>query len=104
MSAHKTAALLSCAGVLGAVLGGADDRRVEALRTFGWELGGAFQAVDDALAIWAPRAGRWATCARQGTSRPWRASRGPATCASTESRPWCSASSPHPARPARASI
>ena len=52
MSAHKTAALLSCAGVLGAVLGGADDRRVEALRTFGWELGVAFQAVDEVLGIW----------------------------------------------------
>ena len=52
MSAHKTAALLSCAGVLGAVLGGAEDRRVEGLRRFGWDLGVAFQAVDDVLGIW----------------------------------------------------
>ena len=52
MSAHKTAALLSCAGVLGAVLGGAEYRRVEGLRRFGWDLGVAFQAVDDVLGIW----------------------------------------------------
>lgn len=52
MSEHKTAALLSCATVLGGVLGGGDDRQVAALRGFGRHLGVAFQAVDDLLGIW----------------------------------------------------
>ncbi len=52
MSSHKTAALLSCSGVLGALLGGGSDEQVEALRAFGRHLGIAFQAVDDVLGIW----------------------------------------------------
>jgi len=52
MSAHKTALLLSCAPALGAILGGADAPWVESLRSFGFELGVAFQAVDDLLGIW----------------------------------------------------
>jgi len=52
MSAHKTALLLSCAPALGAILGGADASRIAALRTFGFELGVAFQVVDDLLGIW----------------------------------------------------
>jgi geranylgeranyl diphosphate synthase type I len=52
MSAHKTAALLSCAGAVGAILGGGDEPQVQALRAFGHHLGLAFQAVDDVLGIW----------------------------------------------------
>jgi geranylgeranyl diphosphate synthase type I len=52
MSSHKTGALLACAGTLGALLGGGDDRQVEALQTFGRNVGLAFQAVDDVLGIW----------------------------------------------------
>ena len=52
MSAHKTGALLACAGALGATLGEGTPRQVEALRAFGRHLGIAFQAVDDVLGIW----------------------------------------------------
>ena len=52
MATHKTAALLSGAAAVGAVLGGADERAIEALRGFGRHLGIAFQAVDDVLGIW----------------------------------------------------
>jgi geranylgeranyl diphosphate synthase, type I len=52
MSAHKTAALLGCAGALGGLLGGGDERAVDGLRRFGRHLGLAFQAVDDLLGIW----------------------------------------------------
>ncbi len=52
MSTHKTAALLSAAAALGAILGGGDQRAVEALRSYGRHLGLAFQAVDDVLGIW----------------------------------------------------
>ena len=52
MSAHKTGALLACAGTLGALLGGGEDRQVAALQTFGLNVGLAFQAVDDVLGIW----------------------------------------------------
>jgi len=52
MSAHKTALLLSCAPTLGAMLGSGDPSQVAALRSFGFELGVAFQAVDDLLGIW----------------------------------------------------
>jgi geranylgeranyl diphosphate synthase type I len=52
MSAHKTAALLGCAGALGGLLGGGHPRTVGALRAFGRHLGLAFQAVDDLLGIW----------------------------------------------------
>jgi geranylgeranyl diphosphate synthase type I len=52
MSAHKTAALMGCAGALGGLLGGGDERQVSALGTFGRHMGLAFQAVDDLLGIW----------------------------------------------------
>jgi geranylgeranyl diphosphate synthase type I len=52
MCGRKTGALLACAGVLGAVLGGGDQAAVEALRTFGANVGLAFQAVDDVLGVW----------------------------------------------------
>ena len=45
----KTAALLANATEGGAVLGGCDEQTVEALRTYGYSLGMAFQIVDDIL-------------------------------------------------------
>jgi geranylgeranyl diphosphate synthase type I len=52
MCAGKTGALLGCAASIGAVLTGAPDATVGALRDFGNHLGLAFQAVDDLLGIW----------------------------------------------------
>jgi geranylgeranyl diphosphate synthase type I len=52
MCAGKTGALLGCAASIGAVLAGAPDATVGALRDFGNHLGLAFQAVDDLLGIW----------------------------------------------------
>lgn len=52
MEGNKTGALLACAVSIGAVLGGADDRTADALETYGYHLGLAFQAVDDLLGIW----------------------------------------------------
>ncbi|MBB4903726.1 geranylgeranyl diphosphate synthase type I [Streptomyces griseostramineus] len=52
MEGNKTGALLACASSIGAVLGGADDRTADALETYGYHLGLAFQAVDDILGIW----------------------------------------------------
>jgi geranylgeranyl diphosphate synthase type I len=52
MSGHKTAALLSCALSIGAILAGARRATVDALAGAGWNLGLAFQAVDDLLGIW----------------------------------------------------
>lgn len=52
MTTHKTGALLSCAASIGAILAGADERRVGALADFGRHLGLAFQAIDDFLGIW----------------------------------------------------
>ncbi|WP_433717209.1 polyprenyl synthetase family protein (plasmid) [Nocardia sp. CA-084685] len=48
----KTAALLKCACVLGAVYGGSTEDRVDALGRFGRDLGMAFQGIDDLLGIW----------------------------------------------------
>lgn len=45
----KTAALIANATEGGAVLGGCDERTVEALRAYGYSLGMAFQIVDDIL-------------------------------------------------------
>ncbi|MDI7277278.1 MAG: polyprenyl synthetase family protein [Anaerolineae bacterium] len=47
----KTAALLACAAETGALVGGAGAAS-EGYRTFGHELGLAFQMVDDILGIW----------------------------------------------------
>jgi len=52
MAAGKTSSLLGVAAQLGAILGGADEEVCEAFRTYGWELGLAFQLVDDLLGIW----------------------------------------------------
>ena len=52
MIAGKTAALLSACCHLGALLGGADEERQDAYRSFGHYLGLAFQAQDDILGIW----------------------------------------------------
>jgi geranylgeranyl diphosphate synthase, type I len=52
MCAHKTGALISFGASVGAILAGADERRVVALEEFGLHLGLAFQAVDDILGIW----------------------------------------------------
>ena len=48
----KTAALLSAAVAVGAVLGGAEDSVIKAYAAFGRELGLTFQIVDDILGIW----------------------------------------------------
>ncbi len=52
MEAGKTGALLGCAASIGAAHVGADAVVLDALDTFGVELGLAFQAVDDLLGIW----------------------------------------------------
>ncbi len=52
MSSAKTGALLGCAASIGAILAGASDDAVAALRAYGLHLGLAFQAVDDVLGIW----------------------------------------------------
>ena len=52
MARAKTGALLGCASELGALLADAAPPSVDALGTFGRELGLAFQAVDDVLGIW----------------------------------------------------
>ena len=52
MCAAKTGALLGCAASIGAILAGAPDATVGALRDYGRHLGLAFQAIDDLLGIW----------------------------------------------------
>lgn len=52
MVAGKTAALLSACCHIGAVLGGADEAKQDAYRSFGQYLGLAFQVQDDILGIW----------------------------------------------------
>jgi geranylgeranyl diphosphate synthase type I len=52
MEAGKTGALLGCAASIGAAHVGASEQVIEALDSFGVELGLAFQAVDDLLGIW----------------------------------------------------
>ena len=52
MVESKTAALLECACVLGALYGGADDTTTRAVRGLGHHLGIAFQCADDLLGIW----------------------------------------------------
>ena len=45
----KTGALITACGVMGAMAAGAPDREVEAVRSYGEEIGLAFQIVDDIL-------------------------------------------------------
>jgi geranylgeranyl diphosphate synthase type I len=52
MIAGKTASLLSACCDIGALLGGADDAKQDAYRSFGQYLGLAFQVQDDILGIW----------------------------------------------------
>jgi geranylgeranyl diphosphate synthase type I len=52
MIAGKTAALLSACCHIGSLLGGVDDSKQEAYRSFGHYLGLAFQVQDDMLGIW----------------------------------------------------
>ena len=52
MAAGKTGALLACSAAIGAVLAGADASTVDALATYGAELGLSFQLIDDLLGIW----------------------------------------------------
>lgn len=52
MVAGKTAALLSACCHIGSVLGGADEGKQDAYRSFGHALGMAFQVQDDILGIW----------------------------------------------------
>jgi len=52
MIAGKTAALLSACCHIGAILGGADESKQDAYRSFGHAVGLAFQVQDDILGIW----------------------------------------------------
>ncbi|MGQ0845194.1 MAG: polyprenyl synthetase family protein [Sporichthyaceae bacterium] len=52
MAEAKTGALLSAAAAIGAVLAGAGDGHVGALREYGRHLGLAFQLADDVLGVW----------------------------------------------------
>lgn len=52
MISRKTAALVSAAAGLGAIIGGADAPTAKALFDFGQNLGLAFQIQDDVLGIW----------------------------------------------------
>ena len=52
MISGKTAALISACCHIGALLGGADDEKQDAYRSFGQYLGLAFQVQDDILGIW----------------------------------------------------
>lgn len=52
MVAGKTAALLSACCHIGSLLGGADEAKQQAYRSFGHYLGLAFQVQDDILGIW----------------------------------------------------
>lgn len=63
MIGGKTAALLAASTQIGALLGGADETAAAHYRSFGYELGLAFQVSDDLLGIWGDesRTGKSAT-------------------------------------------
>ncbi|MBV9230799.1 MAG: polyprenyl synthetase family protein [Chloroflexi bacterium] len=52
MIGRKTAALMSCAAEMGALLGSPNEAIIDSLRRFGWALGIAFQIRDDILGVW----------------------------------------------------
>lgn len=56
MVAGKTAALLSACCHIGSILGGADEAKQDAYRSFGHAVGIAFQVQDDILGIWGDEA------------------------------------------------
>ena len=56
MISRKTAALMSCATEMGGLLGTRVTATIESLRTFGFEIGIAFQVRDDVLGVWASAA------------------------------------------------
>jgi geranylgeranyl diphosphate synthase type I len=56
MIAGKTAALLSACCHIGSILGGAEESKQDAYRSFGHALGMAFQVQDDILGIWGDEA------------------------------------------------
>ena len=49
MQSMKTGALIQCAAICGGIVGGADDRLLDALGAFSRDLGLAFQIADDLL-------------------------------------------------------
>jgi geranylgeranyl diphosphate synthase, type I len=51
MEAGKTASLLACASSIGALAAGAPEHMVRGLESFGYEMGMAFQLVDDILGV-----------------------------------------------------
>ncbi len=51
MHIHKTGALLSGSLEIGAILGGGDEVRIKALKTYGHHIGLAFQITDDLLDV-----------------------------------------------------
>lgn len=53
MISRKTAALMSCAAEMGAMLGTRDAETIARLRSFGYAMGIAFQVRDDLLGVWA---------------------------------------------------
>jgi geranylgeranyl diphosphate synthase type I len=56
MISRKTAALMSCATEMGALLGTRDTTTIKSLCDFGYEIGIAFQVRDDLLGVWASTA------------------------------------------------
>ncbi|WP_204801920.1 geranylgeranyl diphosphate synthase IdsB [Mycobacterium riyadhense] len=52
MAGAKTASLMGTACALGALSARADDQTVSTMERFGYQLGLAFQAVDDVIGIW----------------------------------------------------
>lgn len=58
MVGKKTASLFKAAGQIGAYTANAEPRIVNALGTFGWKAGLAFQVMDDALDIFGEKTGK----------------------------------------------
>ncbi len=56
MISRKTAALMSCAAEMGALLGTRDQTTIDSLQRFGKAIGIAFQVRDDILGVWATSA------------------------------------------------
>lgn len=56
MISRKTAALMSCAAEMGALLATRDQDTIDRLRSFGLAIGIAFQVRDDLLGVWASKA------------------------------------------------